>query len=179
MKNSIEMLVAFPTIKKNVNEARSINAVIGSQEFTQFSRACKLAKFVGASVDELKKTAWNVVKDQNPNIEWKPFLEDLFSLTYSYIARLQRLAKISPETLSNYVDTCRNAGKIPNILDCISFAENGATDDDGKETPKKFKPLTISFKGKKASLNDKGTFTTTLTPDEMRDLISLLQSKLV
>ncbi len=179
MKTSVEMLAAFPTIKKNVNEARAINAVIGSQEFTQFGRACKLAKFVGLTVDELKKTAWNVVKDQNPNVEWKPFLEDLFSLTYSYIARLQRLAKISPETLSNYVETCRNAGKIPNILDAISFAENGAKDDDGENKPKNYKPLTISFRGKKASLNDKGTFTTTLTPDEMRALIALLQSKLV
>jgi hypothetical protein len=179
MKNSIEMLVAFPTIKKNVNEARAINAVIGSQEFTQFSRACKLAKFVGLTVDELKRTAWNVVKEQNTGIEWKPFLEDLFSLTYSYIARLQRLAKIEPAVLDNYIQACRDAGKIPNILDAISFAENGAKDDDGENKPKNYKPLTISFRGKKASLNDKGTFTTTLTPDEMRALISLLQSKLV
>lgn len=179
MKTAIEMLNAFPTLKKNVSEAREINAVIGNQEFAQFQRAVKLSKFVALGVDELKKSAWNVVKSENAGIEWKPFLEDLFSLTYSYIARLQRLAKIAPAIVSNYVETCKAKGTTPNILDAIAFGENGATDGDGDEkTPKKHKPLTISFHGKKATLSDKGTFSTTLTPDELKALISILQAQL-
>lgn len=179
MKTSIEMLNAFPTLKKNVSEAREINAVIGNQEFAQFQRAVKLSKFVALSVDELKKSAWNVLKSENAGIEWKPFLEDLFSLTYSYIARLQRLAKIAPAILSNYVETCKAKGTTPNILDAIAFGENGADADADEKTPKKHKPLTISFHGKKATLSDKGTFSTTLTPDELKALISILQAQLV
>jgi len=178
MKTAIEMLASFPTLKRNVSEAREINAVIANQEFAQFQRALKLSKFVALSVDELKKTAWNVVKDANPSVEWKPFLEDLFSLTYSYIARLQRLAKIAPAILSNYVETCKTKGTTPNVLDAIAFGENGADADADEKAPKKHKPLTISFHGKKATLSDKGTFSTTLTPDELKALISILQAQL-
>lgn len=174
MKNSIEMLQNFESIKELVNEAREILSKSNTEEFKQFNRAVKLSKKVADSVKLLKKEAWNVIKAENKGIEWKSFLEDLFSLTYSYVKRLERLAKIAPPVVSNYVENCKANGTLPNILGCISFAEN-----KGENKPKKFKPLSIAYKGKKASLSDAGNFTSTLTNDELKELISYLQSQVI
>lgn len=174
MKNSIEMLQNFDSIKTLVNEAREILAKSNAEEFKQFNRAVRLSKKVADSVKMLKKEAWNVIKAENKGIEWKGFLEDLFSLTYSYVKRLERLAKIAPSVVSNYVEHCKANGTLPNILGAIAFAENK---DENK--PKKFKPLTIAYKGKKASLSDAGNFTSTLTNDELKELISYLQSQII
>jgi hypothetical protein len=174
MKNSIEMLQNFDSIKTLVNEAREILAKSNAEEFKQFNRAVRLSKKVADSVKMLKKEAWNVIKAENKGIEWKGFLEDLFSLTYSYVKRLERLAKIAPSVVSNYVEHCKANGTLPNILGAIAFAENK---DENK--PKKFKPLTIAYKGKKASLSDAGNFTSTLTNDELKELITYLQSQVI
>lgn len=174
MKNSIEMLSQFEAIKGLVTEAREILAKSNAEEFKQFNRAVKLSKKVSESVKLLKKEAWNVIKAENKGIEWKSFLEDLFSLTYSYVKRLERLAKIYPAVVSNYVENCKANGTLPTILGAISFAEN-----KGKNPPKKFKPLSIAYKGKKASLSDAGNFTSTLTNDELKELISYLQSQII
>lgn len=175
MKNSIEMLQNFETIKGLVNQAREILAKSNAEEFKQFNRAVKLAKKVGESVKLLKKEAWNVIKSENKGIEWKGFLEDLFSLTYSYVKRLERLAKVSPAIVSNYVEHCKKEGNLPTILGCISFAENNGEE----KKPKKHKPLLIAYKGKKASLSEAGNFTSTLSNDELKELISYLQSQVI
>lgn len=174
MKNSIEMLNNFESIKGLVNEAREILSKSNEEEFKQFNRAVRLSKKVADSVKMLKKEAWNVIKAENKGIEWKGFLEDLFNLTYSYVKRLERLAKIAPSVVSNYIEHCKSEGTLPTILGAISFAENK---DENK--PKKFKPLSIAYKGKKASLSEAGNFTSTLTNDELKDLISYLQSQVI
>jgi hypothetical protein len=174
MKTSIEMLQNFEAIKGLVTEAREILAKSNAEEFKQFNRAVRLSKKVADSVKMLKKEAWNIIKAENKGIEWKGFLEDLFSLTYSYVKRLERLDKISPSVISNYIEHCKSEGTLPNILGAIAFAENK---DENK--PKRFKPLTIAYKGKKASLSDAGNFTSTLTNDELKELISYLQSQVI
>jgi hypothetical protein len=174
MKTSIEMLNNFESIKGLVNEAREILAKSNAEEFKQFNRAVKLSKKVSESVTLLKKEAWNIIKAENKGIEWKSFLENLFNLTYSYVKRLERLAKIAPPIIANYVEHCKANGTLPNILGCIGFAENK---DENK--PKKFKPLTIAYKGKKASLSEAGNFTSTLSNDELKELVSFLQSQIL
>jgi hypothetical protein len=174
------LLKAFPEIKKSVQSARLLTASMNKADATQFGRAVELSKHVRETVDALRGKAWNVIKDAHPDLEWKPFLESLFSLTYSYIARLQRLAKIDPPILSNYLEICKSEGKVPNILGAIAFFENGATDGDGDDKKDvTHKPLTVSFHGKKASISTNGTFKTDMTPKELKALIALLQSQLV
>jgi len=174
------ILKQYPEIKKSVQSARLITATMNKADATQFGRAVELSKHVRETVDALRGKAWNVIKDANPELEWKPFLESLFSLTYSYIARLQRLAKVEPPILSNFLEMCKSEGKVPTILDAIAFFENGATDGDGDgKKDVAHKPLTVSFHGKKASISANGTFKTDMTPKELKALIALLQSQLV
>ena len=176
------ILKAYPEIKKSVQSARLLTASMNKADATQFGRAVELSKHVRETVDALRGKAWNVLKDAHPQLEWKSFLESLFSLTYSYIARLQRLAKVDPAILSNYLEICKSEGKVPNILGAIAFFENGATDGDGDGDEKKnvtHKPLTVSFHGKKASISTNGTFKTDMTPKELKALITILQAQLV
>jgi hypothetical protein len=173
MKNSIEMLQNFDSIKTLVTEAREIIAKSNVEEYKQFNRAIKLSRKIVQSVEMIKENAWNVVKSENKGIDWKGFLEDLFSLTYAYVKRLEKLGKIAPSVVSNYIEHCKSEGILPTILGCISFAENK------DNSPKKFKPLTISYKGKKASLSDAGNFTSTLSNEELKELISYLQSQVI
>jgi hypothetical protein len=173
MKNSIEMLQNFDSIKNLVNEARDLISKSNTEEFKQFNRAIKLSRKIVQSVELLKKEAWNVIKAENKGIDWKGFLENLFSLTYAYVKRLEKLGKIAPSVVSNYIEHCKTEGILPTILGCISFAENK------DNSPKKFKPLSISYKGKKASLSDAGNFTCTLSNEELKELISYLQSQVI
>jgi hypothetical protein len=162
----MEQLTKFPQIQAKVNEILDLNSEILGADFSQFNRALKLAKLVNEVVNEIKETAWNIIKSENTTT-WKVFISELLNLSYSYISRLVQVAKLTPEHVSNYIEFCRQNGITPDLLGLLNFGKE-------KETPIKSE-LSIQFKGKTGKINKDGIFNTSLTEDEIKDLINYLK----
>jgi hypothetical protein len=163
----METLKKFPTINAKVQQILDLNSEILGADFSQFNRALKLAKLVNEVVNEIKETAWNLIKAENPTT-WKVFISELLNLSYSYISRLIQVAKLTPEHVSNYVQFCKENGITPDLLGLINFGKE-------KETPQK-PELSIQWKGKSGKINKDGIFNTTLNQSEIKDLINYLNN---
>ena len=153
-----------------LNEIGLLNNEIKAENFTQFNRAVSLARLVGASVETFKNKVYALYKEET-NENWKNALSNVYGLSYSYIARLVQVNKETNEKISNYIEYCKENDEIPTLLGLLNFGKE-------RDEPRKM-PLSISYNGKKARLNEKGNFSTDLSPDELRALISYLQSQLL
>jgi hypothetical protein len=162
----METLKKFPTINAKVQEILNLNSEISAEHFSQFNRALKLSKLVNEVVTEIRETAWNLIKTENP-ITWKVFISELLGLSYSYVSRLIQVAKLTPEHVSNYVQFCKENGITPDLLGLLNFGKE-------KETPIKSE-LSIQWKGKSGKINKDGIFNTSLTEDEIKELITYLK----
>lgn len=163
----METLKKFPKIQTKVNEVLALNGEIYEGSFSQFDRALTLSKLVNEVCKELKETAWNIIRETE-TANWKEFISNLLNLSYSYIARLCQVQKLTPEHISNYREYCRINAITPDIKGLLNFGK--------EETPKFKSELIINYGGKTSKINKDGIFQTALSESEIENLIAYLSA---
>lgn len=163
----MENLKKFPTIQAKVESILALNGEIYEGSFSQFERALSLSKLVNEVCKELKETAWNIIRETE-TANWKEFISNLLNLSYSYIARLVQVQKLTPEHVSNYREYCRANAITPDIKGLLNFGK--------EETPKFKSELIITFAGKTSKVNKDGVFQTALSESEIENLIAYLSN---
>ncbi len=166
---TIEIFNAFKGVKEmNLTKVQTLVTSLKGIDSKKFNKSIELGATLKASIEAFENNKGHVFEALKMKaIPKKDVAPILWSLDLSWINKLIKAHDVAPEIRSNYIDTTPN----PSIEGLLKFAKGGVTPPTPKE-------LTISFRGKKASINKNGTFSTDLTKAEIEALIKLLREQI-